>query len=301
MTGPETRRLKEVDLYIKAINQDDEYAEDNPIIHEIDEFEDIVSDHEIDELEGEIARENSGQGITFLSDNNEELLNRLEIILAAMKEGHRSDRQYNEVNCILKIFLEKRNINENNNQMKISTDNEATFKTISLLPGSYEYVAINEYLSEYAESANGKNNIEFEGNLNLNKIKLILRNKSQVDFNVENSLNTLLGFDKQIYTQSTLAPHKANIENDIDVINIRCNLINGGFFNKHKRQIIYSIPTFTVPIGYRIIEKPFQTTYLPLNSFMIKNINLEIKDGKNRFIDFGNEEIVIQLHLKQKN
>ncbi|ESP00356.1 hypothetical protein LOTGIDRAFT_173259 [Lottia gigantea] len=265
-TGPETRRSKEVKLYIRVIEHDDEYevdevgdyAEDNnPIIQEIDEFDDMVS----------------GQGITFLSDNNEILLNRLRVILAAMKEGHRSHRQFNEANCILK----------------------------RLLPGSYEYVAINEYLSEYGGSVNGKNNIEIEGNLNLNKIKLILKNNSQVDFNVENSLNALLGFDKQIYTQSTLAPHKANIENDIDVINILCNLINGGFFNKYKRQIIYSLPTFTVPIGYRIIEKPFQTTYLPLNSFMIKDINLEIKDGKNRFIDFGNEEIVIQLHLKQKN
>ncbi|ESO99458.1 hypothetical protein LOTGIDRAFT_158543 [Lottia gigantea] len=313
-TGADTNRSKKVKVYIKAIEHPEyevdevgDYAENyTPIIQEIDEFEDMVS----------------GQGITFLSDNNEELLNRLRVILAAMKEGHRSKRQYNEVNCILKRLLEKdyeyeldrnqeyelglkyfsvynsiRNINEKNNQIKISTDNGVTFKTIRLLPGSYEYIAIYEHLSEYA----GKNNIEFEGNLNLNKIKLILRNNSQVDFNVENSLNTLLGFDKRVYTQSTLAPHKANIENDIDVINIQCNLINGGFFNKYKRQIIYSLPTFTVPIGYRIIEKPFQTTYLPLNSFMIKDINLEIKDGKNRFIDFGNEEIVIQLHLKQKN
>ncbi|ESO90029.1 hypothetical protein LOTGIDRAFT_175838 [Lottia gigantea] len=183
--------------------------EDCPIIQEID----IVS----------------GEGITFLSDNIKELLNRLRVILAAMKEGHRSHRQFNEVNCILTRLLEK---------------------------GSYEYIAINEYLSEYGGSVNAKNNIEFDGNLNLNKKKLILRNNSQVDFNVENSLNALLGFDKQIYTQSTLAPHKANIENDIDVINIHCNLINGGFFHKYKRQIIYSLPTFTVPIGYRIIEKP---------------------------------------------
>ncbi|ESO90762.1 hypothetical protein LOTGIDRAFT_163644 [Lottia gigantea] len=63
-TGPETKRLKEVDQYIKAIiNQDDEYAEDNPIIQEIDE------------LEEKIAREKCVQGITFLSDNNEDLLN----------------------------------------------------------------------------------------------------------------------------------------------------------------------------------------------------------------------------------
>ncbi|ESO95915.1 hypothetical protein LOTGIDRAFT_176645 [Lottia gigantea] len=108
--GPETKKLKEVDQYIRAIiNQDDEY--------EVDEVDDYGEDNSIiqekDELEEEIARENSGHGITFLSDNNEELLNRLEIILAAMKEGHRSDRQYNEVNCILKRFLEKGIIDKN--------------------------------------------------------------------------------------------------------------------------------------------------------------------------------------------
>ncbi|ESO90494.1 hypothetical protein LOTGIDRAFT_164076 [Lottia gigantea] len=147
--------------------------------------------------------------------------------------------------------------------------------------------------------------IKFRANSSIFKINtkdlIFTLTRGLIDLMNENSLNTLLGFDKRLNTQSTLAPHKANIENDIDVINIHCNLINGGFFNKYKRQIIYSLPTFTVPIGYRIIEKPFQTTYLPHNSFMIKDINLEIKDGKNRFIDFGNEEIVIQLHLKQKN
>ncbi|ESO92308.1 hypothetical protein LOTGIDRAFT_162611 [Lottia gigantea] len=89
---PETRRLKEVKLYKRVIEQDEEDVDDYPIIQEIDEFDDMVA---------------SGQGITFLSDDNKELLNRLEIILAAMKEGHRSDRQYNEVNAILKRLLEK--------------------------------------------------------------------------------------------------------------------------------------------------------------------------------------------------
>ncbi|ESO94786.1 hypothetical protein LOTGIDRAFT_161037 [Lottia gigantea] len=81
---------------VKVKHKDDEsddYAEDyTPIIQEIDEFDDMVA---------------SGQGITFLSDNNEELLNRLRAILAAMEEGHRSHRQYNEVNFILKRLLKK--------------------------------------------------------------------------------------------------------------------------------------------------------------------------------------------------
>ncbi|ESO88424.1 hypothetical protein LOTGIDRAFT_165548 [Lottia gigantea] len=77
----------------------DDYADDyTPIIQEIDNFDDMVA---------------SGQGITFLSDNNEELLNRLRVILAAMKEENRSHRQYNEANCILKGLLEKGQIDKN--------------------------------------------------------------------------------------------------------------------------------------------------------------------------------------------
>ncbi|ESO91860.1 hypothetical protein LOTGIDRAFT_163220 [Lottia gigantea] len=67
-----------IEYPIKDDEESDDYAEDYPpIIQEIDE--DMVS----------------GEGITFLSDNNEEILNRLQIILAAMKEGHPSHRQYN--------------------------------------------------------------------------------------------------------------------------------------------------------------------------------------------------------------
>ncbi|ESP04222.1 hypothetical protein LOTGIDRAFT_176358 [Lottia gigantea] len=85
----------------------DDYTEDYPITREIDEFDDMVA---------------SGQGITFLSDNIEELLNRLRVILAAMHEGHRSHRQFNEVNCILKRLLEK-DQNKNRRKPNIKTLN----------------------------------------------------------------------------------------------------------------------------------------------------------------------------------
>ncbi|ESO91844.1 hypothetical protein LOTGIDRAFT_163203 [Lottia gigantea] len=84
--------------YIKEHDEEElgDYAEEHPpITQEIDEFEDMVS----------------GEGITFLSDNNEELLNRLRVILAAMKEGHRSHRQYN-INK-LKRLLEKGILDKN--------------------------------------------------------------------------------------------------------------------------------------------------------------------------------------------
>ncbi|ESO87786.1 hypothetical protein LOTGIDRAFT_175931 [Lottia gigantea] len=103
------------------------------------------------------------------------------------------------------VYNSIRNINEKNNQIKISTDNGVTFKTIRLLPGSYEYIAINEYLSEYAGSVNGKNNIEFEEIFPNNPMLMCIcgssgSGKTHLTFNMLTTTN-LLDFDSlYIYT-----------------------------------------------------------------------------------------------------
>ncbi|ESO85598.1 hypothetical protein LOTGIDRAFT_155085 [Lottia gigantea] len=51
------------------------------------------------------------------------------------------------------VYNSIRNINKNNNQLKISTDNGVTFKANTYY---------DDYLSEYAGSVSGKNNFEFE-------------------------------------------------------------------------------------------------------------------------------------------
>ena len=108
-TGATTTRKKEVDkeinnrsIYGYSDTDDDdsldEYNEDNSLIRRIDEFSD-----EVDNMV-------SGEGLTFLSDDPQELLNRLTIITEAMKQGHQSN--YNEIHAILKRLLEKRIIDK---------------------------------------------------------------------------------------------------------------------------------------------------------------------------------------------
>ncbi|ESO94782.1 hypothetical protein LOTGIDRAFT_161033 [Lottia gigantea] len=92
MNGPETNRSKEGDRHIKAINENDEYIFDNMMPRDSSSRESSIS---------------SGEGITFLSDDPEQLLNRLNIIIEAIKHVHQSN--FNEIRAILKKIIRKRN------------------------------------------------------------------------------------------------------------------------------------------------------------------------------------------------
>ena len=100
-SGPPTNRQKEVDHEIK-------YRYDlvnTSILERIDELDE---DSLIQEIDDEMSKE--GEGLTFLPDDPQELLNRLTIITEAMKQGHQSN--YNEIHAILKRLLEKRIIDK---------------------------------------------------------------------------------------------------------------------------------------------------------------------------------------------
>jgi len=187
------------------------------------------------------------------------------------------------------VYNNIRNITEKNNQIEISVDG-INYTTKTLHPGSYEIKNINEVIDN--------ENIQFLPVDNLNRVKLVLKNNHSIRF-TNKSFHNILGFEQQEYKISTQAERRANIQNNINTINVICNSINGGYFNNQQRNIIYSIPSFSVAIGYRIIEKPFQSIYLPLNTTELSNINLQIVDDYNNLIDFGGEEIIVQLHLKQ--
>lgn len=192
------------------------------------------------------------------------------------------------------VYNSIRNVTKANNKIKVD-NNE-----ITIPPGSYELSSLNYYFSKYSGvDKDKKYNVEFVPNINLNKVELVLRNGKTVDFNVDNSINELLGFEKKLYNENSTAENRANIQNDIDAINIHCDLINGGYKNGKVENIIYSLPSFTVDLGIRILEIPTYPVYLTINKNIIQSINLLILDNKARLIDFGNEKIMIQLHLKQ--
>ena len=136
--------------------------------------------------------------------------------------------------------------------------------------------------------------IKLEAELTSTKCKMI--NKIFVNFtNVAN----LLGFTSGVYKPGLyISQNKINISN-INTINIECDLIQGGFYNGIKDNFLYNFPSFTVPVGYKIIERMNPPLYLPITRKVINDIRFRILDQDCNLISFNNEEINISLHLKQ--
>ena len=66
------------------------------------------------------------------------------------------------------------------------------------------------------------------------------------------------------------------------------------------QNILFSVPTFTVPANYKIIETPARPEYLHITTSTISEINLRIVDENDKLYDFNGEKIVIRLHILHK-
>jgi hypothetical protein len=182
------------------------------------------------------------------------------------------------------------NVNETNNQYKY---NNVLYK---LTPGSYELKDIfNEINLSIPEDKDNK--IDFIIKMNYGKVKINKITKP-INFNVDNSIASILGFEKKEYSKPSLGENKIDISN-INSINIKCDLVQNTFIDGKRTNILYSFPYGTVGMGYRIIESPNPIIYLPLTRKYISSISFRIEDQNGRLVSFNGEEIMMTLHIHQ--
>ena len=67
------------------------------------------------------------------------------------------------------------------------------------------------------------------------------------------------------------------------------------------QNILFSVPTFTMPANYKIIETSARPEYSHITTSTISEINLRIVDKNDKLYDFNDEKIVIKLpiHITQ--
>ena len=184
------------------------------------------------------------------------------------------------------------NINFSNNELKYKVREEDPWKEVHITPGAYELKNLDTYLKSLFPDL-----IKLEPELTSSRCKMTI--KMIIDFTHQLSFAKLLGFEPEVYKQGVhISQNKINIS-DINTINIECDLIQGGFYNGIKDNIIYDFPAFTVPVGYKIIERMNPPLYLPITRKIISDIRFRILDQNGNIISFNKEEINMSLHLKQ--
>ena len=209
-------------------------------------------------------------------------------------------RNYKVALKYFSVYNNIQNITEENNELRVYASGR-WLPPLKLTPGAYEVKSISETIKK---ELGGKDYVELVADIPTQRVVLKLKDNVRVDFSHPKSFNNLLGFEPKEYTLPyNLAENIANIDLGRNIINIKSDLISGGYisteYGLQAKNILFSIPTFTVPSGHKIIEVPSKPEYLPVIKHMLMGIRLEVVDEHDQPYDFKGDKIIIKLHIKQ--
>lgn len=200
------------------------------------------------------------------------------------------------------------NVNESNNNFQYMIGTEV--QTLKIPIGAYEIEDIEKIIQKMMKEdldMKERNVIHadedslFSLKSNKNTLKCVVKCSYALDFSQPNSIGKLLGFNhkKLIANREHGSDNIVNITN-INSLRIECNLITGSYINGILSHTIYEFFP-CVPPGFKILENPQNTIYLPLNKRIIDEICIQIVDQDGNPVSFMNEIITVRLHLKKKN
>jgi hypothetical protein len=191
------------------------------------------------------------------------------------------------------------NINESNNKFKYSSDKGSTWKIITFLKGAYEFKEINEVIQREIKE---EKCIGIDYYKPTFKTILDISNENyMVDFGIENSIGSTLGFTNEKLSNGVhQSPNIIDIEK-VNSIQIHCDAVEGSYLNGRGSNVIHSFSPKVSP-GFKVIEHPSPALiFLPIISrFDIQNIRLWLTDQDDNPIDLMGERITIVISIREK-
>ena len=126
--------------------------------------------------------------------------------------------------CRLETYYSFPNIDATNNTVKVSKDAGKNWITIKIPIGCYEIEATNNVIQRFIEKEAGGKADMINLSPNPNTLKCILEIKTndyEVDFDVDNSLRSVLGFNANTYKRGR---HES--ENLVNMMNVNSILVH---------------------------------------------------------------------------
>lgn len=171
----------------------------------------------------------------------------------------------------------------------------ADVNEITVPTGSYEI----KDLSDYLEQALSHLGVTLNVRVNKNTFRSEIKCSHEINFEHEDSVASLFGFNKCKLPANVLHISDKHINiNRINVIRIECNIISGAYINNLRSHTLHEFYPAVAP-GYKIVEVPTNVIYLPVTVKTIHSITLNIVDQSGHLINFRGETITIRIHIKR--
>ena len=211
--------------------------------------------------------------------------------------------------CRLETVYSFPNIDNSNNEICISIDNGVNWIHLKIPVGSYTVTEINDTIQRLLNE-NSKNDgkkkeetyIVLSGNKNTFKCELeIEKNSTIVNFNVENSMRSVLGFEAKQYRGGR---KRYESENKINILRVKsilvqCDVIKASRVNGIPYPVIYNFFPDASPADM-IIVQPQHLMYRPLTMNTISSMTALLTDQKGEILDLGGQHLTLTFHIRKR-
>lgn len=203
-------------------------------------------------------------------------------------------RQYEIALLDLETYYSFPNIDKTNNMLRFRKNDKDAWKMIEIPVGSYEIIAINNEIQRQVESKD----VTLVANLNTLRCMLCIKGTYEVDFNVDNSLRTVLGFDAKTYKGGRhSSEHSVNIMR-INSILVHTDIITSTYRKGKMEPIIYSFfPNVSPGEKIRVIQE--NLTYAPVTTDTIYRMTAWLTDQDSNELNLRGELLTIRFHLRE--
>ena len=207
----------------------------------------------------------------------------------------RKDRTYEIALTNLETYYSFPNIDKDNNKFKYSQDAGVNWKEVVIPIGCYEIRAINAEIIRQV----GSKSITVKPNRNTLQSVITIAPKYKIDFNVDGSLATVLGFKKKIY--------KSGIHTSEDIVNILrvnsilvfTNIVTGSYVSGEQKPLLHGFFPNVTP-GAKIVTSPINLIYVPVTVDVITHLHCWLTDQNNKPLNLRGELLTVRLHLRER-
>ena len=194
----------------------------------------------------------------------------------------------------LETYYSFPNIDSTNNRFRYRKDNKTAWTMVEIPVGCYEIRAINKEIIRQVKN----NSIQVAPNNNTLKCILCIKDDYEVDFNIPNSIRTVLGFNPKIYKKGRY--ESENIVNILrtNSILVHTAIITGSYQDGRMEPVIYSFFPNVSP-GEKITTIQQNLVYAPVTTDTIYRMTTWLTDQSNNKLDLQGEILTVRFHLRE--